>query len=903
MKLPITLWLVFITTVSVSTFSRFFSLKHYYFYPSPSIDHRHTSLPKPVRTIVRLPTTTTTTTTANTFHNNADSSSTHKDPLQGIPLYDYQVCTSPEDHVEWPLAGPVRSHSSSAITCGLESDSSPFSLFLKHNVTLPVHMEQECSRLVVYGVAFGEAHVKSLSTIHTKVLDSRQLLALHNRCFFMFVLEEDMPHNNQQQNQNNGNNNKNRHHAASVMVGHTWLIPIPRNILPYGNLRRNVKLLKYNGHFLFPQAQAVIWQDAKFFQRVNVHKQPNNYFRLIPTTRADGDNNDDSSSSSKGGACLQVMGLPVHPNVFGLDNLMTAINANKTYQPAYLHHCQTILDSLAKRPDVTDSASNLMQQCYSYLQHVVAEEQEQQQQQTRLDAATNVGDYYHHSSSSSSSSHSRSSIMNHGLLDSAFLVWNQSTESCRAFNAALQCTVTDQLQCHSDRDQVSLPFAFYKMGLQVKQQQQQQRNGSVKNNSGSSRGGDVVVDNDDDVVIDGRRQDLEFVIAKNRFSQPSSNADDDDHSNSDPVMVRMTRSSCHWYFSRLGDCPEQDQPSLAVMVAGGATRFMFNSTVEHLLKPLVQQQGYQVDYYAVLTVQKAQAYRQDSSYMDHITYDPIFSRSFKNTKRGKDATEVMKGIRDTMRDAIEDAGAYLAGLKLRGKTLEVDSPALRRKHLLARRLHRKEDVDLRFPTLDLRPNARKRTAVGNRNMLRLFYGLEFLWDSKLVLFENVVGKQYDYVMILRDDTLWLDDFDMKALIATNPEADAYILSCDDRDPPMMSQELNDHGIIVKREKAEIFGKYFSSLLNSDLEGCHAAVTGVLGSERGCNSEMILNWIVKQHQVTIQLVPQSLFPFERAVTVRQSDGTTQQCFHKFCQSKEAPLWIDPNMMMCSELKFD
>ena len=131
-------------------------------------------------------------------------------------------------------------------------------------------------------------------------------------------------------------------------------------------------------------------------------------------------------------------------------------------------------------------------------------------------------------------------------------------------------------------------------------------------------------------------------------------------------------------------------------------------------------------------------------------------------------------------------------------------------------------------------------------------------------YENSISRKYDYVMIVRDDTLWLDDFDINKVIETNPWADAYVLSCDDRDPPMMAQEINDHGILIKRSKAEIVGKYFSSLLNTNLGACHKYARLVLGDKRGCNSEMILNFILMRSGLKIQKVPQSLIPFERSV---------------------------------------
>jgi hypothetical protein len=207
--------------------------------------------------------------------------------------------------------------------------------------------------------------------------------------------------------------------------------------------------------------------------------------------------------------------------------------------------------------------------------------------------------------------------------------------------------------------------------------------------------------------------------------------------------------------------------------------------------------------------------------------------------------------------------------------------------------------------LDLRRTALERTANGNRNILTLFNNLEHLWDTKLVAMEHSIGRQYDYIMILRDDTLWLDDFDLNKLLAVNPAADAYVLSCDAREPAMLSPEMNDHAIVLKREKAAVVGRYFSSLLSADLEACHKSVKQTLGlvaDNRGCNSEMILKWILQENNVTVQGVPQSLLPFERSVVVRSKGGKKQTCFHKFCQSKEAPLEIPENIPMCKDIEW-
>jgi len=698
-------------------------------------------------------------------------------------------CTSPEKNVSWPLAGNVSSKTS-GLSCGLSADSKLAS-FLKENIVPFLRgYKDECQDLVVYGVAFGSPHVKTMAD-GAHYLDSESLLKKHGHCFFMFVLEDDLP--------------------PSPSMGHFHLVPVPSKVLPYQSLRRNTKLLKYHGHFLFDYASHIVWQDAKFFKDVFVRKQPSDYFAIA---------NQD--------ACVSMMALPLHPYAFGKQVFETVEDGALKYQPQFLHHCHAILDSLTKRSGVTDSVKILMHQCEMYEDYMMEHEFDDRQISTSSFAIK----------------------LEHGLVDSALIIWNYGTSECRAFNEQFQCTLSDELQCHSDRDQVSIPFVMRQMGLRLKHE--------IPN-----------------AALDQRQQDTQLV-RYHRF------ADDQDTGVQDTgVSVKITKSSCHWYYRALDDCQKvEDQPSVAVLVAGSTKRLLLNSSRLHLLQPLAQNQDYTVDYYASLMQESGQGYRQGAKYMSHIVGDPIFSKmKSKNLRK----------TRNRLQEAIEDTGATLRAARIHKYFPIASSPLLEKKN-----------IDCRFPMLDLRPSASNRTAIGNNNMLQLFHALELLWDKELLPFENSIGRRYDYIMIFRDDTLWLDNFDMNALLATNPSADAYILSCDARDPPMHAQEINDHGIIIKREKAEVVGRYFSSLLNADLESCHAAVKETVGVFRGCNSEMILNWILKEQDISVQFAPQSLLPFERSVNVRLESGREQLCFHKSCQSWDAPLKIPMEIADCKEI---
>ena len=329
---------------------------------------------------------------------------------------------------------------------------------------------------------------------------------------------------------------------------------------------------------------------------------------------------------------------------------------------------------------------------------------------------------------------------------------------------------------------------------------------------------------------------------------------------------------------------------IAILVGGSFQRFLLNSTLHHLLSPLVQQEHHQVDYFLLLATNRAPpAYRAELPYMNHLRWDPIF---------GDEEMLSQDEIGTRIRSLVKDTGASLRSMRLL-PSVNVTDARLERKREKARADFPNEDVDLRFPMKDLRPKAMQRTANGNRNMLNLFYGLQLLWGDLLVAEESLRTK-YDYIMIFRDDTLWLQDFSMNKLLET--KADAYVLSCNARVPPMLSHEINDHAIVVSREKAQVVGRYYKSLFDADLEACGEAVKDEMGEKRGCNSEMILKWILKEHSIDVQEVPQSLIPFQRSVNVAW-EGEVVPCFHKYCQSKEAPLIADPPMKACKTLKFE
>lgn len=169
----------------------------------------------------------------------------------------------------------------------------------------------------------------------------------------------------------------------------------------------------------------------------------------------------------------------------------------------------------------------------------------------------------------------------------------------------------------------------------------------------------------------------------------------------------------------------------------------------------------------------------------------------------------------------------------------------------------------------------------------------------LLISEAEDDMPYDYIIFLRDDALWLANFDLNKLVSLG-HADTYLLSCDEKDPPLTKDEVNDHVIVASRNVASDFGMYFNNLFNYNIEKCTSSLRSRLGHLRGCNSEMILKWMIKQKNISVLNVGQQFIPFQRGARIREN-GEVTLCFHKYCQSHENRL-DDKGIKNCSDIKF-
>jgi len=210
-----------------------------------------------------------------------------------------------------------------------------------------------------------------------------------------------------------------------------------------------------------------------------------------------------------------------------------------------------------------------------------------------------------------------------------------------------------------------------------------------------------------------------------------------------------------------------------------------------------------------------------------------------------------------------------------------------------------------------------------RHRAGVYKALERLWLA-MEATELWTGWQYTHTLVVRDDADWLAPMDLNRLLASRPDAHGFALSCDAREPPLHPSEINDHAMLLTRERAHFLGRFYSTvILGGHARACrvqkrsgmrlqcrqlHGDATSDATTRHGCNSscnsEELMLYALIRAGLRIHLVGQALLPFQRSSHIllppHHSAGRTARCFHKLCQSHDQPLSLPPGRGLCSEL---
>ena len=716
----------------------------------------------------------------------------------------------------------------------------------------------------MYGAALGDQFAVSVTRprfFHTNAL---QAIKKHGTCMFVFTSAR-VPSSRQKKNKT------------------PILIPLDLTKLPHVKDRRNVKELKFNPTSLFPWAKRIIWQDVKILDK-------NKFGYSLPVDYLGRYN----ETVERHGVCASFTGLPFHRSTVG-----------KNAQSMTLKdHCDAIVDAKASRKTVTDNVDILIAQCNMYYKKY-------------SDMSVQGAQVFHE----------------HPMIDSAFMMFDMQTERCRQYNADLLCAWLKEIRTYSDRDQVSFSTAL--ASSRVHLVDCNNNNGTASNRNNNEEGevkwaqleeGSVVdifydenknerpggvkakatvlemIQHDDsdsrynvirhfDDYLEKNLQKKNIRLAKHDAKVYSNEVDE--------RVVYISDPSCHWYTSRrtpghlrpnrcypnMGRVSSLIPKKVALIVAGTQKRFLINSTLEYVIAPM-EKMGIEVDYYlSLITTNETVAYRSENSYMNHVSSDlhPM----------------TPKALKDFIQESMSNVGSH-ATVTIRDD-INLNPPPIKNIKK-ALREYPYEDPYLHFPMVDSRTeDVKRRTGIGNKNLLKMHFAIKALWNDVL-LRETISGSKYDIVIFMRDDTLWLGEFNISVLLSNGRVGDdVFIPSCDARIPPLHPMEMNDHIIIAKRSAADIFGDYYRKLLEVDTHECMSRLDNRVTKNglRGCNSEMLLKFVMDKEGVKVRKVPQSLIPFQRAVRMNFADGSAKYCFHKFCQSKSSPLQLTGSIGLCKD----
>eukprot|EP00438_Fugacium_kawagutii_P017545 Skav228533 [mRNA] locus=scaffold1887:67132:68289:+ [translate_table: standard] len=331
---------------------------------------------------------------------------------------------------------------------------------------------------------------------------------------------------------------------------------------------------------------------------------------------------------------------------------------------------------------------------------------------------------------------------------------------------------------------------------------------------------------------------------------------------------------------------------VAILIAGTLRRFSLNADTK-LVAPLTRA-NFKVDVFLSLFDGASQGWKKAS---DNFQPDP----QLEGLNRS--------GIQSLLERRFSMPGSRVAGIKLfdQYNTEPQDVTFVDTKH---------------WWEVKLGPQ-KVRGPIARSNFILLWKELEGLWN--LSLSEENLHGQYAYVMILRDDAFWLQDFNLTRLLdasgvhtkasGSGDNGRLYCMLCERslgiRDwkslGRVVNEEqpgINDYVFLLDRQAAATFGQCYSRIAQPALFGSawlanfekHMVNDGK--RERLIDrSELFYLFLAKFAEIDVIQVPASLMPMQR---VARLDG--QMCLHKYCDSHLANIsWLQPekDMNLCTE----
>jgi hypothetical protein len=173
------------------------------------------------------------------------------------------------------------------------------------------------------------------------------------------------------------------------------------------------------------------------------------------------------------------------------------------------------------------------------------------------------------------------------------------------------------------------------------------------------------------------------------------------------------------------------------------------------------------------------------------------------------------------------------------------------------------------------------------NIVKMMKSLQTLGEAM----ESVEAESgaYDFVIILKDDALWLKPFDLTRLLE-NPigteTPSGYHLKCDKHASTYgapLGSEIQDFILVLRRSVATPFYMLHRLLFAGGLRDANSTKsrTNLQRYWSRKNFENFLFLVGKDHGAVLQPTPPRLLPMQRGGRVRVSTGEVKTCLHYVC----------------------
>jgi hypothetical protein len=289
---------------------------------------------------------------------------------------------------------------------------------------------------------------------------------------------------------------------------------------------------------------------------------------------------------------------------------------------------------------------------------------------------------------------------------------------------------------------------------------------------------------------------------------------------------------------------------VAVLLAGTLVRY-FPNLDEHVVAPLVQANR-AVDVYLSLSVEGFHSWRHAGN--QFVMHPAYVDRSLDEVK-------------DMIAEGIRDNGGTAAVIRMPHKVNLTPGGLEFRK---SGHWWDKDPTTKGPQDLDV--------AWGTRgNVAKLYLELRELWNIAKEN-EKLADKSYKYVMIFRDDSNWLSNFDMDRMLRiggkvmlTGSAGHAWGQQCGPQGLP----RLCDFVVVAEREVAEPFGSFYTLMIDPKSMGVpwlDPRAESVLEGER------YMYQVAHAFKIHFEQVPTALIPFERCGRMNKS-GHVIPCRHK------------------------